>query len=237
MQKYRLYLTRLQKDDLKTSSSSLMHQDFPPRDEPLTIQQNEVVNSNRTNSNTSSLQTTEPKKILTGYAACFGPTHYSTFNPELPTQYSWNRGFTEIEFKPEPNPQFQVQNGFTNLGLPTQQFRKEKDRPANSSGSYSVISQNLMPSFQPPDPVIISNDHQSLQQTSLNNMELSAFLLQGQPCFSTNLDIQNKGVSVCNDQEFIPEFPSNLYDALRFDYEYPPDSLEYPVIDQGLKIV
>ncbi|KVH97847.1 CheY-like superfamily [Cynara cardunculus var. scolymus] len=307
LQKYRLYLTRLQKDDLKTSSSGLKHPDFSPRDaagdraDHIKMQQNEA-NSYRAPSNlllqnansrihevdlkgTASLQTIEPKKVLTGFAAkshkasssnigishSFGSTQYSTYNSVLPTQYSWNEGFTEIQFKQERNPQFQVENGFADLGLPTLQqhnqvnlqpmqsianglFSKERDKQAKSSsgtkssfGSYSVPSQNLTPSFQPPDPSFqppdpvtsstwsLKDDH-SLEQTSIHNLELSAFFLQGQHCSSTNLDMQNK-VPECNDPEFIAEVPSNLYDALRFDYEYPPDSLEYPVIDQGLFIV
>lgn len=303
LQKYRLYLTRLQKDDLKTSSSGLKHPDFSPRDaagdrtDHIKMPQNEAVNSYRAPSNlllqnansrihevdlkgtTASLPTIEPKKVLTGFAATkshkasssnigishsFGSTQYSTHDSVLSTQYSWNEGFTEIQFKQERTPQFQVENGFADLGLPTLQqhnqlslqpvqsianglFSKERDKQAKSSsgtkssfGSYSVPAQNLMPSFQPPDPVTSSTwslrDDHSLEQTSINNPELSAFLLEGQHCSSTNLDMQNKGVPECNDPEFIAEVPSNLYDALRFDYEYP-DSLEYPVIDQGLFIV
>ncbi|KAJ9563890.1 hypothetical protein OSB04_009050 [Centaurea solstitialis] len=306
LQKYRLYLTRLQKDDLKTSSSGLKHPDFSPRDaaggdrtDHLKMQQNEAVNSYRPPSNlllqnansrihevdlkgTASLQKIEPKKVLTGFAAkshkascsnvgmshSFGSTQYSTYNSVLPTQYSWNEGFTEIQFKQERNPQFQVENGFADLGLPPLQqhnqlnlqplqpianglFGKERDKQAKSSsgtkssfGSYSLPSQNLMPSFQPPDPSFqppdpVTSSTWSLkddQQTSTDNLELTAFLLQGQNCPSTNLDMQNKGMLEDNDPGFIAEVPPNLYDALRFDYEFP-DSLEYPVIDQGLFIV
>ncbi|KAM0000460.1 putative response regulator and transcription factor RR-B-type family [Helianthus debilis subsp. tardiflorus] len=239
LQKYRLYLTRLQKDDLKTSSSGPKHPDLPPRDaapenctESTKVQQNEVVSSHRTpnnlniqNSNptihkvdiksNASLQPIKPKKILTGYPAKtemshrFESTQYPPFNSMLPTQYSWGGGSKEIQFKQEHNPpQFQVQNGFfTGLGLPAQQ--------------------NTMPSFQPPDPV--TGPTWSLKDHP-NNMELSPFLLQGQHFSSTNVDHQYKGVlAECNDQEF-------LYDTLRFDYEYPTDPLEWPVIDQGLFI-
>nr|XP_043625274.1 two-component response regulator ORR26-like [Erigeron canadensis] len=376
LQKYRLYLTRLQKDDLKTSSSGLKHPDFSPRDaageptDPSQMQQKEAVVSYHTPANTRihevdvkgtpPLQTIEPKKVLTGYAAnivnnginqSFGTAQYSTFNSILPTQCSWNGGFTEIQFKHEHNPNFQAQNGLNKLGLPTQQmqsiphgppFSKERDKPANAasysalsqnlmrgfqspdpvtsstwsmkddqqvqtiahvppfskereeqdnsssysalsqnrmpsnespnpvasstwgvkddqqvqsiahgspfskgrhkpanSSTYSVLSQNVMPSFQPPDPVTSSTwsmkDDQSLEQSSIDNLELSPFSLQGQHCSSTYLDMQNKGLPECNDPEFITD-SSNLYDALRFDYEYPPDSLEYPVIYQGLFI-
>lgn len=257
MQKYRLYLTRLQKDDLKTSSSGVLkqHSDILPRDaaaagdrssESITMQPNEAVNRPPINSRIHevdskggtavSLQTIiKPKKnlVLTGYAAAgsniaFGSTQ--EYSALLPNDYSWNGG---IQFKQEHNAQFQVQNGFR---LPTQQvqqsvacgpFTKERDDKPDNPTSYSMLYQNLMPSFQPPDPV------NSLEQTSINNLELSAFLLQGQHCsYSTNLDMQN-------DPDLITEVPSHVYDALRFDdYEYPPDySLEYPVIDQGLFIV
>ncbi|KAI7741714.1 hypothetical protein M8C21_026514 [Ambrosia artemisiifolia] len=237
LQKYRLYLTRLQKDDLKTSSSG-PKPDIPPRDAPdkctesTKVQQNEVVSSHRTPNNliiqnssptihevdikrNASLQTTKPKKILTGYAAKTGMSHpfastqYSSFNSVLPTQYCWGGGSKEIQFKQENNPpQFQVQDGFfTGLGLPAQQ--------------------NIMPSFQPPDPVI--SPSWSLKDHP-NNMELSPFLLQGQHFSSTNVDHEYKGVVEYNDQEF-------LYDPLRYDYEYPTDPLEFSVIDQGLFIV
>ncbi|KAK9074626.1 hypothetical protein SSX86_007224 [Deinandra increscens subsp. villosa] len=244
LQKYRLYLTRLQRDDLKTSSSGPKHPDIPPRDatesctESITVQQNEAVSSHRTPNNliiqnpistvhevevkgNASLQTIKPKKIITGYAAnpgislSFGSTQYLPFNSALPTQYSWSGGLQEIQFKQEHSPpQFQVQNSFTGLGLPAQQ--------------------NIMPSFQPPDPVTgptwSLKEDPNTEQASINIMELSPFLLQGQHCSATNIDHQNKGVTECNDHE-------SLYDALRFDYDYPADSLEYPVIDQGLFIV
>ncbi|KAI3731422.1 hypothetical protein L1987_62610 [Smallanthus sonchifolius] len=233
LQKYRLYLTRLQKDDIKTSSSGPKHPDISPRDatesrtESLKVQQNEAVSSHRTPNNliiqnpnstihevdikcNASLQTIKPTKIITGYAAKTGisnpfeSTQYLPFNSVLPTQYSWGGGFKEIQFKQEHNPpQFQVQNScFTGLGLPAQQY--------------------IMPSFQPPDPVI-SPTWSLREQTSINNMELSPFLLQGQHCSSTNIDHLNKGLPECNDHEF-------LNDALKFDYEYPTDSLEYPLI-------
>ncbi|PWA43363.1 CheY-like superfamily [Artemisia annua] len=283
LQKYRLYLTRLQKDDIKSTSSGLKLPEFSPRDaagdrtESIKVQQNEAVNSYRTHSNphvqnisskvqevdfkcSASLKPIKPKKILTGYAVdshkasssnigisqSFGSTEYSSFNTTLPTQYSWNGGYTEIQFKQEPAPQFQVQNGFSNIGLSTQQVQstahgqalsKEKDKPAKF-GSFSL---------QPPDPVTSSTwsmkNDQSLEPTSITNMELSAFLLQGEHRSSTNLDMQNKGAPEFNELEFIDEVPPDLYDALRFDgyppdlLEYPPDLLEYPVIDQGLFIV
>ena len=114
---------------------------------------------------------------------------------------------------------------------------KERDKTAKV-GSYSL---------QPPDPVTSSTwrmkNDQSLEPTSINNTELSAFLLQGEHRSSTNLDMQNKGFPEFNDLEFIDEVPSDLYNALRFDeyppdlLEYPPELLEYPVIDQGLFIV
>lgn len=40
-----------------------------------------------------------------------------------------------------------------------------------------------------------------------------------------------------SDPSFISEVPSYLYDSLKFDYELPLDSMDYPVIDQGLFIV
>ncbi|XP_071707606.1 two-component response regulator ORR26 isoform X2 [Rutidosis leptorrhynchoides] len=258
LQKYRLYLTRLQKDDLKTSSSGgvlQQHSDFLSTDaaaaagrdrtsDPIMMQPNELVNRPTTNSRilevdskSGPLQTIiEPKGtlILTGYAAgcsssniTFGSSAHD-YSTVLPTHYSWNGG---IQFKQEqPNSQFQVQNGFR---LPTQQsisygpppFTKVLVNKQEKSTSYSVLSQ---PSFQPPDPIT------SLDQASVNNLELSAILLQGQQhcSYSTNVDVQNN-------PELIEDVPPNLYDALSFDdYGYPPDySFEYPVIDQGLFIV
>ncbi|KAL8230102.1 hypothetical protein R6Q57_015002 [Mikania cordata] len=245
LQKYRLYLTRLQKDDLKTSSSGPKHPDIPPRDTPencretIQVQQNEAVSSNRTPNSliiqnhsptiheidikgNESLQTMKPQRIITGYAAKTGISHsfestqYSPFNSVFSTQYSWDGGFKGIHFKQEHNPpQFQLQNCcFTGLELPAQQ--------------------NIMPSFQPPDPVTGPTwglkDDSINEHTSINVMELSPFLLQGQHCSSINVDHQNKETTERNDQEF-------FYEAQRFDYEYAADLLEYPVIDQGLFIV
>lgn len=255
VQKYRLYLTRLQKDDLKSTDSIKMQQNEGVQNTNSRIHEVDLKTT------TTSLQTIESKKVLTGYAAkgqaqhnkasssnigignnhSFGSTQYPTFNSVLPTQYSWDGGFTEIQFKQEHNNQhFEVENG-SGL-LPTtviQQHNQERGkRIANSNsgikssfGSSSYI--NIMPTFQPPDPWSLKDDH---HHHSINNLDLSSILLQGQQLSSsTNLDIQKKGVAEYND----PEFPPSLYDALRFDYEYeyPPDSLEYPVIDQGLFIV
>ncbi|KAL3511391.1 hypothetical protein ACH5RR_030792 [Cinchona calisaya] len=40
-----------------------------------------------------------------------------------------------------------------------------------------------------------------------------------------------------NNPELTAEVPNYLYDSLKFDFEYPFDSMEYPVMDQGLFIV
>ncbi|CAH1417278.1 unnamed protein product [Lactuca virosa] len=261
LQKYRLYLTRLQKDDLKSTDSIKMQQNEGVQNTNSRIHEVDL----KTTTTTTSLQTIESKKVLTGYAAkghhnkasssnigigignnhSFRSTQYPTFNSVLPTQYSWDGGFTEIQFKQEhSNQHFEVENGL-GLLLPTttvlQQHNQERGKRVVANSSSGIKSSfgssssyiNIMPTFQPPDPWSLKDD----QQTSINNLDLSSILLQGQQLSSsTNLDIQQKkGVAEYND----PEFPPSLYDALRFDYEYeyPPDSLEYPVIDQGLFIV
>ncbi|KAI3763493.1 hypothetical protein L2E82_13391 [Cichorium intybus] len=239
LQKYRLYLTRLQKDDLKSTDSTKMQQNEA---------NSRIHEVDLKGTTTTSLQTIESKKILTGYAAkggggggghhkasssnsnigisnSFGSTQYPRFNSTVPSdQYSWNTGFTEFQFKQEQhNQQFHVENGFTNLGLPTTLQQQNQVNSIN----------NLMPRFQPPDPWTLKDD------TSINNLELSSILLQSQSqqqhsSSTINLDMQKKsGVPDFND----PEVSPSLYDALRFDYDYPPDSLEYPVIDQGLFII
>ncbi|XP_059657770.1 two-component response regulator ORR26 [Cornus florida] len=59
--------------------------------------------------------------------------------------------------------------------------------------------------------------------------------LQGN-CYTVDPGLQNKKSFEYNNSELIAEVPVNLYEALRFDYEYPCDLMEYPVIGQGLFI-
>lgn len=70
------------------------------------------------------------------------------------------------------------------------------------------------------------------------NVDLHTGLLQ-EDSSPINLQLQNKEfLPDCNNTELIGEVPIYLYDALRFDYEYPYpcESIDYPVMDQGLFI-
>uniref|UniRef100_A0A5B7ARG7 Putative two-component response regulator ARR11 n=1 Tax=Davidia involucrata TaxID=16924 RepID=A0A5B7ARG7_DAVIN len=65
--------------------------------------------------------------------------------------------------------------------------------------------------------------------------DLRACLLQGD-CSTMNHGLQNKEFFDYNNSELIAEVPVHLYDALRFNYDYTNDLMDYPVIDQGLFI-
>lgn len=56
-------------------------------------------------------------------------------------------------------------------------------------------------------------------------------------CFLANNGLPNTEQFGYNDPRPISGVPTCLYDTLRFDYEYPVDSLEGIVMDQGLFIV
>lgn len=128
----------------------------------------------------------------------------------------------------------------------------------NGFDSFSVQSQRLAPNVEPPQPIASSTwslKNHGLEQFFLNDLEaphgniilgkmpafassnddLQTGLFQGH-CSTTNAGLQNK-VFECNDPEAIPEVSPYLYDALKFDYEYPSDSVDYPVIGQGLYII
>ncbi|KAA8533256.1 hypothetical protein F0562_033211 [Nyssa sinensis] len=60
---------------------------------------------------------------------------------------------------------------------------------------------------------------------------LRAYLVQGD-CYTMNRGLQNKEFLDYNGSELVTEAPVHLYDALRFDYEYPCDLMDYPVMDQ-----
>ncbi|KAI8023173.1 Two-component response regulator ORR26 [Camellia lanceoleosa] len=118
---------------------------------------------------------------------------------------------------------------------------------------FPVQSESHMTSFhtEPIATTTLSLKHQGLNQIFINDLESAqknlilgscscfgsldedglACLLQGD-CYTTmNVGIENR--------ESVPfaETPAYLFDAHRFDHEYPWEPMEYPVIDQGLFIV
>ncbi|TMW89038.1 hypothetical protein EJD97_017729 [Solanum chilense] len=66
--------------------------------------------------------------------------------------------------------------------------------------------------------------------------EMHGASIQGE-CFLANNGLPNIEQYDYNDPQPISGVPTYLYDTLRFDYEYPIDSLEGNVIDQGLFII
>lgn len=67
------------------------------------------------------------------------------------------------------------------------------------------------------------------------NDNFPACLLQ-EDCSPTYFELQNSDFSDCNNPGLLSEPSIYLYDSLKFDYEYPYDPIEYPVMDQGLFI-
>ena len=55
-------------------------------------------------------------------------------------------------------------------------------------------------------------------------------------CSPTYFEMQNSDFSDSNNPGLLLEPSMYLYDSLKFDYEYPCDPIEYPVMDQGLFI-
>lgn len=130
----------------------------------------------------------------------------------------------------------------------------------SGANSFHVQSENHVTSFQAAEPTLStttwSMKNHGLSQIFINNMEaaernlilgsnsgfasmdgdLLACLLQGDRC-TTNVELLNKESLNHNSQDLFAETPAYVYDAQRFDYEYPLETMEYPVIDQGLFIV
>ncbi|KAI8528066.1 hypothetical protein RHMOL_Rhmol12G0122400 [Rhododendron molle] len=130
----------------------------------------------------------------------------------------------------------------------------------SGANSFHVQSENPVTSFQAAEPTLSattwSMKNHGLSQIFINNMEaaqrnlvlgsnsgfasmdgdLLACLLQGDRC-PTNVELLNKESLNHNSQDLFAETPAYVYDAQRFDYEYPLETMEYPVIDQGLFIV
>ncbi|KAF5931210.1 hypothetical protein HYC85_032083 [Camellia sinensis] len=117
-----------------------------------------------------------------------------------------------------------------------------------------VQSESHMTSFHTSEPIAtttLSLKNHGLNQIFINDLESAqknlilgscsgfgsldedglACLLQGDCHTTMNVGIENR--------ESVPfaETPAYLFDAQRFDHEYPWESVEYPVIDQGLFIV
>ncbi|KAM7484130.1 hypothetical protein LguiA_000139 [Lonicera macranthoides] len=137
-------------------------------------------------------------------------------------------------------------------------YKNQTSQGGNTTNLFSMQSESHTTNFHPFEPITSTTwnmKNQHLDHVSVNELEspegnlilgkgsafssldedLHAFLLRGH-LSSSNLGLQNKEVFECNNPELIAEVPPYLYDALRFDYEHPCDSIEYPVIDEGLFI-
>ena len=124
---------------------------------------------------------------------------------------------------------------------------------------FPVQSEIYAASFHTPAPTpttTLSTKNHGLNQIFVNELEsaqrnlisgsclgfassdgdLFSCLLQGNS-YATNVELQNKESFNHNCPELFAETPACLNDGQRFDYEYPWESMEYPVIDQGLFIV
>ncbi|GMP88154.1 hypothetical protein CsSME_00040235 [Camellia sinensis var. sinensis] len=117
-----------------------------------------------------------------------------------------------------------------------------------------VQSESHMTSFHTSEPIAtttLSLKSHGLNQIFLNDLESAqknlilgscsgfgsldedglACLLRGDCHTTMNVGIENR------ESVSLAETPAYLFDAQRFDHEYPWESMEYPVIDQGLFIV
>uniref|UniRef100_A0A5B7AR62 Putative two-component response regulator ARR11 n=1 Tax=Davidia involucrata TaxID=16924 RepID=A0A5B7AR62_DAVIN len=122
---------------------------------------------------------------------------------------------------------------------------------------FSVQSESHLANFHTSDTIpttLLNMKNHDLNQTFINDSESAQrnLILRSVPTYASsdedlraclpqddrytmNPGLQNKEFFYYNDSELITEAPVHLYDA-RFDYEYPCDLMDYPVIDQGLFI-
>ncbi|KAL8156981.1 hypothetical protein AgCh_001910 [Apium graveolens] len=171
-----------------------------------------------------------------------------TFFPNYPTPFNKERDkLTHIKVMPPHGTEFSSQNI-------RQQMPGE-----NAFTLNPVQSECSTTTFNPSEPItrsawkssndqvidhILVNDLDSLngnlilgKSSALTylNVNFPACLLQ-EDCSPTFFELQNREFSDCNDPGLLSEPSTYLYDSLKFDYEYPCDPFEYPVMDQGLFI-
>ncbi|XP_061370068.1 two-component response regulator ARR11-like isoform X2 [Gastrolobium bilobum] len=155
LQKYRLYLSRLQKEnDLKSSSSGMKHSDLPSKDlasfgfqNSVNKQQNDIsIDSYSYSDGTPQLQSMEskshegdPKGIVSqsttaekgrAFTGNITDTNHAVFDCTMPTQYSW----TEV-----PEMQLKKEHKFQKCSMPlhVKQHHIQVDQSQQSIASIS----------------------------------------------------------------------------------------------------
>ncbi|CAN0926363.1 Two-component response regulator ARR11 [Linum grandiflorum] len=234
LQKYRLYLSRLQKDssDQKTSIGCVKYSDSPSSDAALFNVNYGIPNQERDRKGTLTVSsaTAGRKRALTvDIPDTHMPAKASRTDPghifgssSVPHMWDNTNNNTDIQLKEEPKPLH-----FDNLPrklLPT----AVDETPATTSSSTQrrcvEVESGCIPGFQ------CSQRRQNLGLLSpypVIDEDPQLFLLQGG---LQNVDFPPEYFD--HHQGFISDDTTSLYDAARFDY----DPTECLVIDQGLFI-
>lgn len=295
LQKYRLYLSRLQKDnDLRTSFGGVKHSDVSTKDpsgnfgvqNSINMHSNDSANGNYafTSSNILvqnmdakfhegelkgifSLPMTEPKKarmgdvpepqkagnLWMGFESLEPNANYAAFDSTTLPQYPWSREIQEIPFKPEnklhhhfverlpPAPPIDVGPSIAERARagPVQLKPLYANYRSNSLSKGVAPVRNAIdpPAFDPISLATFNKRSQGFHQNCMNNLESTQRnLFSLDDSNSANFGLQNIEYSDFNDPGLIAGVPIQLYDALRFGYDNPCESVEYPIIDQGLFI-
>lgn len=179
------------------------------------------------------------------------------WNEVLKTQFKKENGFNQIS-QPGPAHHFQI-NSVPFAAKPLESKRTEtiEIKPSYTNYSSQQIRESVSKSLFPvPVSVTIPSSSQNLKneifiddsksgqenlfsETSrfASNGDLFSCLFQGDGNYKSNIEIQNRDYLSPNFPELFVETTAYTFDPQRWlDYEYQWESLEYPVIDQGLFI-
>ncbi|KAL3819324.1 hypothetical protein ACJIZ3_005229 [Penstemon smallii] len=252
LQKYRLYLSRLQKENEVKATGNVCLQNS-------TILPNESNAAPGNVKSTLPMPMTESKKAL--YGDVIDPPKTNTsgisfghyFGPKseakIQNQYSWGPGVSFMQFKQGQNPHFQSGHMFDyvhprpSIKEPDIQVTQVQSHLTNSN-SFGQISCSMWGTKNHNlDQYMFDYLESSSQRNSIHGTgsssasrlwdeEFNSFSSRG----PNATDLLEESIG-CSNQEFVPQVSPHLFDSFNLDCEYPCDPVEYPMMDQGLHIL
>ncbi|GFP88333.1 two-component response regulator arr11 [Phtheirospermum japonicum] len=251
LQKYRLYLSRLQKEDELKSTFGATNENFPVSTNTVPIHNDEPKIGQENAKSLLSTPITEPKKACSASRISFGPSDSNVKSESI------IQGQFALHFGKEHKPRFQTEHKFDsvqhgpshNPGTSSKEYDKRTqvwpDAPngkkSRSQGIGKVTKVENTPDLFTVQPEIhVIDPVPCPKQNLFDNFgwdeKFNGYSSQGEfhppEGYFGNLDPFGYG----NNHEIVADFPPHLYDPLKFDSEYVSDHMEYPVIDQCLFI-
>ncbi|KAK4485721.1 hypothetical protein RD792_008367 [Penstemon davidsonii] len=265
LQKYRLYLSRLQKENEVKATGNVCLQNS-------TILQNESNAAAGNVKSTLPMPMTESKKALYGdvidppktntSGISFGHYLGPKSEAKIQNQYSWGPGVSLMQFKQGQNPHFQSGHMLDSV------HPRPSIKEPGIQGSYGKSrSQGIEQVTQVQSHLTNSNSFGQIpcSMWGTKNHNLDQYMFDYLESSSQRNSIHGTGSSSasrlwdeefnsfssrglnainlleesigCSNQEFVPHVSPHLFDSLNLDCEYPCDPVEYPMMDQGLHIL